>query len=343
VASRKDRKGVLILSEFAGSAKELGESIVVNPNSIEDLTKAMETALKMPEEEQGRRISVMQERLKRYDIVKWGKDFFAGLEKLQKEKDKLQTKIISPKLIKDISDSFRKAEARILFLDYDGTLVPIAPKPSLAIPDEELLSLLKDLRGLEDTEVVLISGRRRDFLEKWFGSLGISLVAEHGALIKRPGEEWKAAVPISEDIKEGVRAIMEMYVDRLPQSFIEEKEFSLVFHYRNADPELASIRVAELIDELLLFTANVEANILLGNKIVEVRPAGVDKGNTAKFFLHQRDFDFILGAGDDVTDEDLFKALPERANTIKVGIGRSFAKYSAPSYKEVRSLLKSFL
>jgi trehalose 6-phosphate synthase/phosphatase len=81
----------------------------------------------------------------------------------------------------------------------------------------------------------------------------------------------------------------------------------------------------------------------LGNKIVEVRPAGVVKGSTARFFLQQRDFDFILAAGDDVTDEDLFKSLPDHANTIKVGMGRSFAKYSAPSYKEVRTLLQSFL
>ncbi len=342
VASRRDKKGVLILSEFAGSAKELGEAIIVNPNSIENLREAMESALKMSLEEQAQRIVTMQERLIRYDIIKWGKDFFTTLEKLQKEKDKLKTKIINSRLIKRIKEDFFKAKTRIFFFDYDGTLVPIASKPSLAIPDEELLQLLKHLTTLRNTEIVLISGRRKDFLDTWFGDLGISLVAEHGALIKRPGQDWEAAVPIPEDIKQGVRNIMEMYVDRLPQSFIEEKEFSLVFHYRNADPELASVRVAELIDELLLFTANVEANILLGNKIVEVRPAGVDKGSTARLFLHQKEFEFILGAGDDVTDEDLFKALPDTAHTIKVGVGKSFAKYSAPSYKEIRNLLRSF-
>jgi trehalose 6-phosphate synthase/phosphatase len=136
---------------------------------------------------------------------------------------------------------------------------------------------------------------------------------------------------------------MEIYVDRLPQSFIEEKEFSVVFHYRNADPELANIRVAELIDELLLFTANVEANILLGNKVVEVRPAGIDKGTTIRFLLQKQKYDFIIAIGDDITDEDMFRALPEEAISIKVGIGRSFAKYNAPSYKEVRKLLHHFI
>jgi len=136
---------------------------------------------------------------------------------------------------------------------------------------------------------------------------------------------------------------MEVYVDRLPQSFIEEKEFSIVFHYRNADPELANLRVAELIDELLILTGNMQVNLILGNKVVEVRPAGIDKGMAANIFLREKPYDFILAAGDDTTDEDLFINLPENTITIKVGMGRSSAKYSAKSYIEIRNLLKSFL
>ena len=136
---------------------------------------------------------------------------------------------------------------------------------------------------------------------------------------------------------------MELYVDRLPQSFIEEKEFSIVFHYRNADPELASLRVAELIDELLILTGNLQVNLILGNKVIEIRPAGIDKGVTANIFLKEKPYDFILAAGDDTTDEDLFRSLPETAITVKVGIKKSFAKYSARSYIEVRKLLESLV
>jgi trehalose 6-phosphate synthase/phosphatase len=343
VASRKDGRGVIILSEFAGSARELGEAIIVNPNSTADIVKAIEIALNMSESEQEERIKLMQERLKRYDIIKWGKDFLGTLETLKKEKEKLTTKLLNQRLIKRLKEKFLKAENKILFLDYDGTLVPIVSNPGLAVPEENLKNMLNELSDQENTEVVLISGRKKDDLEKWFGNLNINIVAEHGALLKRKGGNWESLVSIPSDFKTQIRNIMELYVDRLPQSFIEEKEFSIVFHYRNADPELASVRVSELVDELLLFTGNIQANVLVGNKVVEVRPAGVDKGSAANLFLKEKEYDFILAIGDDVTDEDLFKNLPKKAITIKVGIGKSFAKYSAKSYKEIRTLLESFI
>jgi len=343
VASRKDKKGVIILSEFAGSARELGEAIIVNPNSVNDMAEALEKALELPEEEQNERIYLMQERLKRYNIVKWGKDFFSVFNYLKNRKLKLGTKLLSQSLIDQIKSSFRKASHRILFLDYDGTLVPIVSKPHLAEPDKDLKGLLKSLSELPNTDVVIISGRKKEDLTRWFEGIKINLICEHGIFIKKYNKNWESLVNISPDFKESIRNIMELYVDRLPQSFIEEKEFSIVFHYRNADPELASLRVAELIDELLILTGNLQVNLILGNKVVEIRPAGIDKGVAANIFLKDKPYDFIFAVGDDTTDEDLFKSLPETAITIKVGIKKSFAKYSARSYTEVRKLLESLV
>ena len=339
VASRRDGKGVLILSEFAGSAKELGEALIVNPNSIEELTSAIEKALGLSEEEMRERLSVMQERLRRYNILKWGTDFLSSLEHVIAERMKLATKLLTPALIDKLKESFHKAHKRILFLDYDGTLVPFANRPSLAKPDTHLLSLLSALSQLANTEVVLISGRKKEDLERWFEGLALNFICEHGLLIKRRSKDWEVTAVMPSEIKNRIKSIMEVYVDRLPRSFVEEKEFSVVFHYRNADPEQANLRVAELVDELLGFTGTLDISLILGNKIVEVKPAGINKGTSANLFLKDNTFDFILAIGDDTTDEDLFLKLPEEAITIKVGMGNSNAKYSLKSYADVRNFL----
>jgi len=343
IASRKDQKGVIILSEFAGSARELGEALIVNPNSVNELSYALEKALEIPEEEQRERITLMQERLKRYNIVKWGNDFLSTLEYLNKKRIKLITKLLNQPLINQIKKSFNQASHKIFFLDYDGTLVPIVSKPHLAAPDKDLKNLLQMLSEIPNTDVVIISGRKKEDLVKWFNGIKINFISEHGIFIKKYDKDWECLVNISPDFKNAIKNIMEVYVDRLPQSFIEEKEFSIVFHYRNADPELASLRVTELIDELLILTGNMQVNLIIGNKVVEIRPAGIDKGVAANVFLKEKPYDFILAVGDDTTDEDLFRSLPENAITIKVGIGKSFAKYSAKSYIDIRNLLETLI
>src|SRR5439155_1125458 len=78
--------------------------------------------------------------------------------------------------------------------------------------------------------------------------------------------------------KKKIFPIMNHYAEKLPGSFIEEKEYSLVFHYRRSDPNFASLRVNELTNHLMSFTANMDLQLLHGNKVLEVRNAGIDKG-----------------------------------------------------------------
>jgi len=91
IAARTDKTGVLILSEMAGASKELGEAIIINPNNTEEITEALKEALEMPKEEQIKRNHIMQERLKRYDIVRWAHDFIEGLLSVgEEQKDLMQ-------------------------------------------------------------------------------------------------------------------------------------------------------------------------------------------------------------------------------------------------------------
>lgn len=337
VASRRDLKGVLVLSEFAGSAKELGEALLVNPNSIEELSRGIEVALEMPSEEQESRLKIMQERLRRYNIVKWGEEFIEALKRVKKERNKLKAKELNERLIRKVVEIFRSAKRRVLFIDYDGTLVPLARRPTMAAPTIEVKQILRKLSSKESTDVVLVSGRRKEDLENWFSDVPVSFIAEHGCWVKHKDTEWKAKANLSTDIRDKIKNVMETYVDRLPQSFIEEKDFTVAFHYRNADPEMARLRVTELVEELSMLVANTDLNVLLGNKVVEVRPAGVNKGSASLSFC--QDCDFVMAIGDDVTDEDLFKALPEKSITIKVGPAPTFARYTLRSYRETLDFL----
>jgi len=234
---------------------------------------------------------------------------------------------------------FRSAKRRVLFLDYDGTLVPFAPAPWQACPDPELLKLLTKLGSDPLNELVLISGRPKRDLETWFRSLPLGMVAEQGVWLCPKGAQWHMLKNITAEWKESVRPILQLYVDRLPGAFLEEKDFSLTWHYRRADPEQASIRAKELLDDLANYTRNIEVQVLEGKKVVEIRNSGVNKGGAAVEWLNQAPPDFILAIGDDWTDEDLFRALPPTAYSVRVGLGGTLARYYLHDHVAVRELL----
>ncbi|MDA8221542.1 bifunctional alpha,alpha-trehalose-phosphate synthase (UDP-forming)/trehalose-phosphatase [Desulfosporosinus sp.] len=346
VAARTDQTGVLILSEMAGAAKELGEALIINPNNLEAIAGALQQALAMPETEQKKRNQVMQHRLKGYDVVRWSGDFIQEL--LQVQKDQFFTLPLDQHK-QALHTAFHQADKRLLLLDYDGTLVPFTNNPDQAKPDQELLDLLKDL-AKAGTEVVIISGRDRGILETWLGFLNITLVGEHGAWLKRRGEQWSLSKPLVNSWKRQLMPMLEMYTDRLPGSFIEEKEFSLAWHFRQANSELSAACARELMDELVAFTSNVDIHILQGNKVIEVRNSEVTKGSTGLSLALKQDYDFILAIGDDTTDEDLFAilalehswpgVLAPKKFTIRVGTDKSQASYFLPNYVEVRKVLQ---
>jgi trehalose 6-phosphate synthase/phosphatase len=213
----------------------------------------------------------------------------------------------------------------------------------MAKPAEDLLKILKQLSEDSANNLVLMSGRDKDTLQSWFSALNIAMVAEHGVWIKEKNENWRLIKPLTNDWKPRIRPILEMYADRLPGAFVEEKEFSVVWHYRGADPELASLRAKELVDDLVNFTANIDVQVLQGSKVVEVRCAGVNKGIAAMHFISKNNFDFMLAMGDDYTDEDLFKVLPQTAYSIKVGMSQSYARFNLRNHIEVMKLLEQLV
>lgn len=341
VASRLDQRGVLILSEMAGASKELSEAIIVNPNDKHQVRDAIKRALEMSEDEQIKHMEIMQATLKKFDIHHWVELFMERLDTVNKQKIEMNTKLLDEglqsKMLKDYTDQ----EERLLFLDYDGTLAPFVMNPAEARPDKELREILAELAADERNRVVVISGRDRHTLQEWLGDLPLEFVAEHGVWMKWRGEDWSLSGSLDNSWKEDIRPILDIYVNKTPGSFIEEKDYSLVWHYRKVETGLGELRAREIISHMKYLAVNMNLQVLEGNKVVEIKNLEVNKGKAASRWLEKSpNSGFIIAFGDDWTDEDTFKAMPDSAYTIKVGDHRSAARFSVADPVAVRGLLK---
>jgi trehalose 6-phosphate synthase/phosphatase len=339
LATKRNKEGVLILSGMAGAVHELGEAIIVNPNNTEQVSTALAESLKMPVDEQIERNTLMQQRLQRYNVVRWAQDFFERLNAVREHQKKLNERMLTYNIRKKLIDDYRGAKNRLILFDYDGTLTAYSAKPEKALPDSEIIHLLRSLVNDSKNDVVIISERDKNTLEKWFGSIGVHLIGEHGVWVKKKNENWNEIEQLRYEWKEEIRPIFENYMDRTPGSFIEEKDYSLAWHYRMAEPDLAYVRVNELKETLLHLTENLNVGILEGKKVVEIKNSEVNKGHAVQYWLLEREWDFMIALGDDSADEELFVALPQSAYTIKVGLGLSQARYNIHSVNNVRKLL----
>lgn len=340
VASRKDCQGVLILSEMAGAAAELGEALIINPVDVQDIAGAILTALQMPVEEQAKRMAAMRERIQDYDVFAWTSDFFTQMNTLESEHERLKQVFLTGNGIQKIKNSYQRATKRILFFDYDGTLAPIAADPARAILSPKVKSLIEHL--VVYNTVVIISGRDRQFLDQHFADLPVHIIAEHGALSKRKGcQDWELNESYEENWKESIKPILDIYAKRCPGAFVEEKETALAWHYRIADDaDYADRRARELIWQLKNYIQpELNLQVIDGNRVVEVKKTAFNKGTAARSFLDGEDYQFILAIGDDTTDEDMFEALPESAYTIKIGDELSAARNHIKGQHEVYDLL----
>ncbi|MCF8381542.1 MAG: bifunctional alpha,alpha-trehalose-phosphate synthase (UDP-forming)/trehalose-phosphatase [Bacteroidales bacterium] len=344
VASRPGKMGVLILSELAGAAKELGEALIVNPNSHAEIADSIYRALTMEEAEVFEMNSALQKRLSTYTESKWAKDFISSLESVKKLQAFNLTKKLNISLSSIIKKAYDKSEKRIIFLDYDGTLQGFFKNPQDAKPDEDLYKIINKLASDQQNHIIIISGRDKETLTEWFRGIDhLNFIAEHGVWYREDNDEWQMMDAIDKEWMKIIRPTLEFYVDRTPRSFIETKNYSLVWHYRKADPDLGLQRSLELKDELQSLVTNLNLEIMDGDNVIEIKNAGINKGRASLSRMGNQEFDFILAIGDDWTDEFTFNAMPEKAYTIKVGNKPTRANYYVENFNNVREFLLTLI
>jgi len=343
VASRINGDGVLILSEMAGASKELIDAIIVNPNNTGEISRAIIQAVEMPVEEQRTRMQQMRQNVSKFNISHWVKIFMDRLKEVKQLQRSMQTRHVSNATEQSIINRYIKTKKRIIFLDYDGTLVNFKSNPADANPDEALYILLNELMDDPANHVVLISGRKHENLGEWFNDNDrIHLIAEHGTWFKQQHTRWRKISGLSDSWKQDIYPLLETYVDRTPGSFIEEKTYSLVWHYRKAQKGLGELRANELMNNLKYMASDKGLQLLPGDKVLEIKNIEINKGKAALSLIENNNYDFIIAFGDDYTDEDIFKALPDSAITIKIGNNLSAAKFYLRNPSEVRNLLNKF-
>lgn len=339
VASNVGQNGVLILGENAGAANELEEALIINPNDINAFAGAIHQALNMPLEDRKFCMAEMQRKIERADIFNWAQDFLDRLNEMKGRKAKMPVKV-TDEVLEKIEHLYSVSQRRLILLDYDGTVVPFYKRPEDARPDAALLRTLKQLASDVHNDVVIISGRDNLTLEKWLGHLPVKIIAEHGAWYKEHGKGWQTAAHLQTNWKADVSKTFANYSTKAPGTFVEEKAFSIAWHYRTAHTNMIEQYVKDVIRNLK-HKLNKNLDILMGNKVIEVKDKGVNKGKAALKLIARKKYDFIMAIGDDKTDEDMFKALPEDTISIKVGYENSAAVYCQPSYKEVNQLLRT--
>lgn len=325
IAAKRDRPGVLILSKTAGKALELTEALLVNPNDINEIQQALLEALRMPEKEQLAKLHRMQAVLARQNADKRATDFVVKLKDIHRKNELLRHKFIENNNLSYIRQMYRCTGHRLIILNYDGTLVDFTPDPKDCYPTPELIDLLTGIATDRKNTVVICSGRDHETLEKWLGHLPLRLAAEHGVFLKENGI-WHEK-PHREIWNDEIVRLLHSFIKKTPGTMLEIKRTSLVWHYRNIDSWLGFIRERQLVEALKPTCQKLDLQIVEGNKIVEIKSPEYTKGEVVRRLLSRNRYDFFMAIGDDVTDEDLFRALPPEAITIKIGALPGCAKY----------------
>lgn len=342
VATRSDGDGALVLSEFAGVAAELGDSILFNPYDLDGAAAAIERALAMPEDERRRRMASMREAVTQHDVHGWVQTFLGELQ------GPPPNPVHEPGDFAAATAALANAEAGTplcVLLDYDGSLVSFAARPELAVPDPALMSLLEKLAHAANVDLHLVSGRPRAFLERHFGALPIGLHAEHGFAWRLRGEKvWASASAHAPEWRDRVQALLERVARHVPGSHVEVKEQSVGWHFRQVDPAYAATVVKELRLHLLELLSNLAATVVEGNRVLEIRPQNVHKGQAVVRALGAWAQPVrALVIGDDRTDEDMFVTAPADAITVRVGLGSTAARFRVADPNAVRALLRTLL
>lgn len=342
LATKCNKPGVLILSEMAGAAIELPDAIIINPNDTDQIEKAILQALNMPEKEKKERLDKMQKRISRQDVKKWAKDFVVELLDIKTRNREILQKVVGKRQMDQIKKAYDDAESRLILLDYDGTLSPFVKKPEDAVPSSKVIELLKRMNADSKNKVVINSGRNHQILDKWFKGLDLDFAAEHGMFYKE-NNKWHKNIPEKIIWDEEILNIIQHAIDKTPRSFMEQKEASLVWHYRNVDVWLAELRSQQLVNALIGPCSRLNLQIVPGNKVVEIKPPEFTKGSEVLRRMDKKNYDFVLAIGDDTTDEDMFRVLPPEGVSVKVGNFSQAAKYRIPLQSSVVPFLTNLI
>jgi trehalose 6-phosphate synthase/phosphatase len=342
VAAKNGGPGVLILSETAGAAAEMGEALLVNPRDIGEMAAAIETALSMDRDAQVRTNRTLLARLKRFDVRHWADGFLTSLSGVRDERRRLESRCLSPEGAGRLVDTARGAAKRLFLLEAEGLFFP---EGDLAedCPAEvrELLALLGAAPGT--LAAVIGSGGRAD-MQRLYGGLPVALAAENGAFLREPGADWIMPRPLPREWIATILPLMQRFAGRVPGATVEEREHSLVWRYGRANANLGEMRARELTDTLKELAAGLEVTVRTGPRFVETASPGVGRDAAAYHFQRLHGPDFILAVAATDGGEEIFSVPPAAgalAVTLRVGLCATRAAFNLRNARSALVLLRN--
>lgn len=391
IMCQKERSGVLILSEFTGAAQNLPGALLVNPWNIEEVSCAIAQSLEMPDFERELKHQKLYRHVIMHTAAAWGVSFIDDLVKYSTERREKAKQLIEMPVDEIYDSYQKAEGKRLFLLDYDGTLRKYESQPELADPTEQLKEYLRQLTSCDQNIVFIVTGRQKSTMMEWFEDIRVGFAVEHGFSIRWPahirsklgGRQKKQCAEEGEDEEmENDSAVAEngedcewddllrpddlvamraalqeagkllrRIEDCTPTSFLSEKESAFSWHFRDADPDFAVSRAHDARQALQEVLAGSPMEVLMGQKILYVRPRGVNKGAAVGEILQilkeqDESPSWIFSVGDDRTDEDMFEQLYRSTaetdavvKTCTVGRKTTAAKYYVEQVDDVLNVL----
>ena len=349
-AQNKRNPGSIILSEFTGAISVLSHVLAINPWDIERTADTMEIAIEMPLQNRIKANKAMFHYLCEYTSTRWAISFLDQLGKTATKDIDISEEI---HLTSSFMNIFKREHALtakyniILMLDYDGTLTPIEKSPELAVLPKKTRALLQTLSSQSNVKVVIVSGRNSQFLRKQLEGLNVEICAEHGAKYFNPAiQKWRNLVLSDYKTWYGIaEKMMHDYTLRVPESFIEKKQFSITWHYRNSPVRFATYQALKLTEELEISLSNLPAAVMPGKKVIEVCAVEANKGRFLRWYLQKyATTETVVALGDDQTDEEMFAFIKTHGGVaVKIGSGSTQAHYRLTTQDGVLSFLTNFV
>jgi trehalose 6-phosphate synthase len=339
VTARDDERGVLVLSQFTGAARELSEAIIVNPYDADESAAALEAALDMPVREQQARMRLMRSLIGEFNVYRWAGRMLIDAAAMRNRRR-------STGYGRGAGINCRAGRAMTgpprgfaYFLDIDGTLVEFADHPSRVTLNRAVLQLVDTLHRSSGGALALITGRSINDVDRLFPGSRLPAAGLHG-LERRAADGSLRRHAERTHALDLARRRLDTVIRSHPALVIEDKGLSLALHCRRA-PQLAGL--AERVMRSLQKSLGDRYCLQHGKRVVELAPAGRDKGAAIAAFMREDPFrgrtPFFIG--DDVTDEYGFATVNRMGGcAVKVGRGRTVAGWRFPDVRAVRSWLE---
>ncbi|KAM0686665.1 hypothetical protein COBT_002107 [Conglomerata obtusa] len=332
IVTQEKNKGSIIVSKFATFSDDL-DYVKVNPKDAIEIADSIFNEFKLDSDKKSKKNEAVFKMIKENTREKWTQNI------IEKIKEAHTQNLEATADLSKLKENYKKSKKRLVCLDYDGTLVQLVQNPNEAKPDKDLLELLEKLSSNEKNEVFICTGRGHQNIGEWLTNQKIKIIAEHGHCW-RMADNWELDT-LKMDWKNSAQQIIQFFVERTPGSNLEIKATALCFHNRQSDVKIREVQRKSLKQNLMkIFNHRQDVSIMDGKCALEIRANSIDKGKALNKII-SNNHDFMLFAGDDVTDEDMFKlgVDNEKIYSVLVGNKHSYAKYRVDNVKDMKNLL----